>query len=110
MTNHDSTDGEDELLGNTPFFGVDVAFFVGFVRISAVPHLFKDDDSARASHKEVTTQTEKLLTTERKDTARPARKPCNRAKARNNTLRRSEEGRSTGVSLETKNRHILHSA
>ena len=66
-----------------------------------------DDES---SHKEVTTQTEKLLTTEGKDSARPARKPRNRAKARNNTLHGSEEGRSTGVSLGTKNRHIFHSA
>ena len=26
LTNHDGTDGEDELLGNTPFFGVDIAY------------------------------------------------------------------------------------
>ena len=56
-----------------------------------------DEESSCASHKEVTTQTEKRITTERKDSARPARKPRNRAKARNNTLRRNEEGRSTGV-------------
>ena len=65
------------------------------------------DESSRASHKEVTTQTEKLLTTEGR-TANDLR--GNRAIARNNTLRRSEEGRSAGVSLGTKNRHILRSA
>ena len=59
------------------------------------------DESSCASQKEGTTQTEKLLTTER----RTAHKPRNCAKARKNTLRRSEEGRSTGVSLGTKNRH-----
>ena len=25
LTNHDGTDGEDELLSNTPFFGVDIS-------------------------------------------------------------------------------------
>ena len=29
LRNHDSTDGEDDLLGNTPFLGVDLANFVG---------------------------------------------------------------------------------
>ena len=28
LTNHDSTDGEDELLGNTSFFGVGVAYTI----------------------------------------------------------------------------------
>ena len=47
----------------------------------------------------------------KENSAQRAQNSATRATARRTTLHRSEEGRSTGVSLGTKtNRHILHSA